>query len=563
MHNKNTMSLKKSISTLIIGASITASYSAFAVDYEVISGTFFMDTVTLSPTSVFPLPATNLTNGNGFFSENQFDGSSPQANKFFPASGGSPAFTISPDATITGFNPFLFFGQPVNTYFASTGIDNTAHAAPTIDITGGTTDLSSFYANWNGTEFNQGNKSNTVNPTTNTSISDLVTVTDNGDTTFTLSWSSLIIGGAFNGKVGDWTMDVCVSPCVEVSDAPAGTLSAVQTGNANSTRTITTSGGNVTLFTDIGAPFTYNWGSSSPEIIAAIDTTPPASSNFISQFMVIDPSSLTPGQYTIKVFTKNTTITPNEASSNTMILNVVTDFSGLDLLDNDNDGIPNENDTISDTTMLQTVDGNNTTFIMQSSAGNLKLGRTAFCSGSLSATLTAQDIIDNGNNCSPVTNAVDNPLSVTTGIGGYYDFEIDGLTAGATVDISIPLNTTIPANAGWRKYSTTTSWLSFDFTGNNKIASAKAISNGICPPLNDSTWTNSLTPGDNCIKLSIVDGGPNDSDGKADGIVRDPGSLSNFQGLDKTSPRSTSVGALWWLLLTPGILLIRKLKKFF
>jgi len=56
-----------------------------------------------------------------------------------------------------------------------------------------TLDLSSFFANWNGTSFNQGSAGTvgTYDATT-------------GD--FTVGWNQLIVGGAFDGKTGYWEL---------------------------------------------------------------------------------------------------------------------------------------------------------------------------------------------------------------------------------------------------------------------------------------------------------------------------------------------------------------------
>ncbi len=549
MYKYTNKSLKKSISLLVACASLSASYSAYAVDYEVISGTFLMPTVSPGDliTDVLPADNANLPTGNGFFMEGVFDGTAFGQTGTCVGCG-----VIDTTATDSGLTTFPFFGSPVTSYFAATGVDLITHPGPTIDLTvgpGNTTDISSFYANWNGTEFNQGTDANSSNGP--------VSVADNGDDTYTLSWNSLIVGGAFDGKTGFWTLDICVSPCTPNEDASAGILIATQTGNPGLTRTVTQGDGNVTITSNITSPFTYSWASTSADILGTIvgDTT--------SQSLEFDPSGLTPGNYKVKVFARNTTITPNESSSNTIIIKVVADFGGLDLLDTDNDGVPNEYDLINDSTMLQTVDENNTNFIMQSSDGSLKMGRTAFCSGSLSTALTEQNIIDNGDDCVAVTNANDTPLTVTTGIGGYYDFEVDGLISGSTVDVVIPLNVSIPTVAAWRIYSVAKGWRSFVFDDKNFISSTKATSEGVCPSPTDTSWARNLNTGDNCIRLSIEDGGPNDNDGKADGIVRDPGSLSNFRGLEANSPASLSVGGLWWLLLTPVIFLTRRLKKFF
>ena len=50
------------------------------------------------------------------------------------------------------------------------------------------------------------------------------------------------------------------------------------------------------------------------------------------------------------------------------------------------------------------------------------------------------------------------------------------------------------------------------------------------PEPNDARWVEGLTAGDWCVKLTIKDGGPNDVDGLANGMVVDPGGLARLSG---------------------------------
>lgn len=108
------------------------------------------------------------------------------------------------------------FGSPppgglpayVNTYTAAAspqGVDAGGHPMPSgmFENTGGTTtfDMTAYYANWNGTDFNQGNSAATL--TTSGCVG--------GTCNFTLSWQSLIVGGAFGGNVGSWILTGTVS----------------------------------------------------------------------------------------------------------------------------------------------------------------------------------------------------------------------------------------------------------------------------------------------------------------------------------------------------------------
>ena len=49
---------------------------------------------------------------------------------------------------------------------------------------------------------------------------------------------------------------------------------------------------------------------------------------------------------------------------------------------------------------------------------------------------------------------------------------------------------------------------------------------GACPGVSATQWTEGLTEGHGCIRLTIEDGGPNDDDGLKNGVIRDPGTLA-------------------------------------
>ena len=84
---------------------------------------------------------------------------------------------------------------PVATYTQQTdSAGNGPYPGVTGDLTGNTLtlDLRSWTAYWNGTDFNQG-------------AAGVVAMTDAGGN-FTASWTAPVVGGAFNGQTGSWTM---------------------------------------------------------------------------------------------------------------------------------------------------------------------------------------------------------------------------------------------------------------------------------------------------------------------------------------------------------------------
>ena len=122
------------------------------------------------------------------------------------------------DAYGSNANLFPFFGSAVGvftqdgtaTYIPTTGLPFGSNVVPggpvpNGDITGSviTMDLSAITAAWNGSNFNQGNSS--------------VVGTIDSLGNFTATWSSTIVGGAFNGKTGIWNVQGTAAAVPEAS----------------------------------------------------------------------------------------------------------------------------------------------------------------------------------------------------------------------------------------------------------------------------------------------------------------------------------------------------------
>jgi hypothetical protein len=114
---------------------------------------------------------------------------------------------------------FIFFGKPVHTYTNSTNFGDTNTPAgtqtggpvPTGDITGTTMtlDMSSWFANWNNSDFNM--------PGTATGTATLI---DAATSTYSydIAWSGTVVGGSFDGSTGYWTLQgTAIAPVPEAS----------------------------------------------------------------------------------------------------------------------------------------------------------------------------------------------------------------------------------------------------------------------------------------------------------------------------------------------------------
>jgi hypothetical protein len=112
-------------------------------------------------------------------------------------------------------------------------------------------------------------------------------------------------------------------------------------------------------------------------------------------------------------------------------------------------------------------------------------------------------------------------------VGGYFDFIVTGV-AGPTVNVVLGLSTTLPENAIYRKW-TGVSWVPFITDGINVVASTGKVG-GVCPVPGDAAYNhnNGLGTGDDCIQLTLEDGGQYDWDATV-GTIYDPGGVAIAQ----------------------------------
>jgi hypothetical protein len=184
----------------------------------------------------------------------------------------------------------------------------------------------------------------------------------------------------------------------------------------------------------------------------------------------------------------------------------------------------------------------------------LRLGRIALMSGQHTPSVSASEISQLAGRLGGVVpaNANDNYANV----GGYFDFEIHGLgRPGQSVRVVIPQLAPIPRDAVYRKYTETAGWAVFVEDAGNALYSAPGAA-GICPAPGDPAFVPGLNPGDYCVQLRIEDGGENDADRLANGVIKDPGGVA----MSSTAPPTAAVTpsgsgggsaglALLWLML--------------
>ena len=196
-------------------------------------------------------------------------------------------------------------------------------------------------------------------------------------------------------------------------------------------------------------------------------------------------------------------------------------------IDSDGDGIADYKDNNEDTSVLPlTADS---TQVLQTEPGlKLKVGKTVIASKSVEAegaAIVVEDLAQFGSDTgNETTNSDDEEFQAVSQI---VDFEIEQLPrVGMSVSIVLPLpeGTTIPANAIYRKFDNATGWYNFIPDENNRLASS-ALVNGVCPEPSSESYVDGLNEGDNCVRVTIQDGGEYDQDGQPNGTVVDPGAI--------------------------------------
>lgn len=329
--------------------------------------------------------------------------------------------------------------------------------------------------------------------------------------------------------------------------APKVRLTVTQPADGDTPRTLVRTGGGpvhvTAVVTDVnpGDTHTFDWSETNNNLVRT-NTAP-------SNVYIFDPTGMVGGLYKVKL-----RVTDSHAGAAPMATSMelqlgVTDINTPDLRNNedkDEDGIPDDVEGRSDQdedgivdmfdhvalephelpAQFSSADAN--LYILRTEPGlRLRLGDVAQASSaqpgifSAHAVVTPQDVaLFGGGELKPGVR----PIDEDEHHGGIFDFEIHDLpVAGKAYKVVIPLLEPLPARAIYRKYSGLDGWRDFDTTGGNAIASAAGGDLGNCPPPGDAAYISGLREGHKCVQLTIVDGGPNDSDGLANYVIKDPG----------------------------------------
>jgi hypothetical protein len=280
--------------------------------------------------------------------------------------------------------------------------------------------------------------------------------------------------------------------------------------------TATANGGPITItgvVTDrnVGDIHTYDWSGSDSAIFNPAD--------YADASYSIDPSGLARGIYRLRLSVADngapigmnsaTALLRIEPTAHVLSSSFDTDRDGTNDAaegagDADNDGVPNHLDPNGPANVLP-----HEAFLLETQAGlSFHVGEQAFAYGagaSVPESALGEDV----------------QFGYPNGVA---DFEIHDIEPGSTARVVVPLRYSIPTGAVYRKHRQS-SWADFVVDAENSIASAPG-GNGACPAPGHASYTAGLNRGAGCIELRLEDGGPNDADGSANGVIRDPGGLA-------------------------------------
>ncbi len=337
-----------------------------------------------------------------------------------------------------------------------------------------------------------------------------------------------------------------------VNEPPDVSLSVTQNGGVNIAR-VTKTGGNIVVqavATDpnSGDSLTLEW-STAPASLVDLDVDEGS--------FTFDPSALASGVYQVSARVYDNASVPLSGYQHILIHVVETvptlsssidsDDDGINdaaegMVDTDFDGIPDYLDNIAQSNILPVVPGNNSRYLGRTEAGmRVTLGRYALQREKGGMQLSDADF--------QAVDALKSDPDYATP-GGIFDFEVHDLpNVGQTARFVIPQRSAIPANPVYRKFTAVHGWSTFVEDNNNKLYSTSG-EQGLCPLPGDARWLPGLTAGHWCVQIEIEDGGANDEDGMANGVIVDPGGVgtSNASTATAASGGSGAVNLMFLLL---------------
>ena len=258
----------------------------------------------------------------------------------------------------------------------------------------------------------------------------------------------------------------------------------------------------------------FDWSGSDSGLFEPLTANDPA--------YLMDPQALLAGMYDLRVSVTDDGSPPLTTAAATLV-KVVDEYPLLSINEDvdgdgnsdadegtgdfDGDRIPDYLDNSAFTNVLKL---NTSNLQLETSPGlRLRLGASSFATGEPYTGIDEQSILVDVHHGFPSDVA---------------DFEIQGVRPGGTARVVIPLSSPLPQDSVYQHHALA-EWRTFDTSGGDEIGSADGES-GACPAPGSSLYGNGLEIGTGCLQLLLTDGGPNDSDGVIDGVIRHAGGVA-------------------------------------
>jgi hypothetical protein len=309
-------------------------------------------------------------------------------------------------------------------------------------------------------------------------------------------------------------------------------------------RIIASDKGRVTITAEVSDPnpedsHSFDWQLESEQALAVVSDT----TEDHKKVLVIDPSQLKPGVFSIEAKATDSAevVAITEVKTDFRLMETAPDLSpdmdsdgdGVSdadegYNDSDNDGIVDYMDNIVESN-LAPISEDSARLLQAPEGTQLVLGEMAFANAKNSVLVSKEKLIQIiSERQLQLSGGIDDEAYIYP--SGLYDFTISGAIPGRSYYLVIPLSASIEEGQILRKYmGSKIGWQNFIENANNTLFSAKAWG-GACPEPASRLYDYGLQAGNNCMQIYIEDGGPNDADGKADGIVTDPAGIAIYNG---------------------------------
>jgi len=274
----------------------------------------------------------------------------------------------------------------------------------------------------------------------------------------------------------------------------------------------------------VGVDPEWDWSATEADIrslASYVQTDTAATSSTGGESAVsFDPAGLAEGQYVFDLV-----VTEGAVSTHNWILVDLRDTGAP--ADADNDGVPDSNDGAAGppNVVINGVGsgGSVSEQLEVDGSRSLRVGSSALKAAAVRTPPETVGALMSTTEIGTFVGDLDQ-LGGLANTGGWFDFEVHGLPkAGGSARVVLPLQSRLRANAMYMKHHPNTGWQQFDSSTGDAIASSVRDDAGLCPGPASAAWTAGLTAFDQCIRLTITDGGPNDTDGEVNGVIRDPG----------------------------------------